>query len=183
MTAPLIATLREDHDNARRLLDLLLHEANLFAAGEDADFDIIESVIDYFRGYPDSYHHPVEDRILVRLKMVDADKSGPVDDLLHQHARLRESLEGVLADLENMRIELEMPRERMVDHIKGFALAYRAHMDSEEAAFFPLAETLLGADDWRAIADDMTAHHDPLFAGKEGCDGLRKRLLAADARS
>jgi len=183
MPASLIATLREDHDNARRLLDLLQHEADQFAAGEDADFDIIESVVDYFRGYPDGYHHPIEDRILVLLKMADAERSKPVDDLLHQHERLRESLEGVVADLDSLRIEQEMPRDRIVDRLKGFAEAYRAHMDSEEAAFFPLAETLLDEADWQAIDDDMTAHRDPLFAGKEGFDGLRKRLLAADARS
>ncbi len=179
--ADLIGTLREDHDNARRLLDLLEHEADAFAAGEDADFDVIEGVIDYFRGYLDAYHHPLEDRIVARLKGAAPDRMQAVDDLLRQHQTLRRALHDVADDLDKMHIEVEMPRSRIVDGLKGFAQAYRSHMAGEEADFFPLAEAVLGAADWQAIQTEMTGQHDPLFGGREGFDGLRKRLLAADS--
>jgi hemerythrin-like domain-containing protein len=60
MVEPLVlASLREDHANASRLLDLLDCESQAVRRGEDVDYDVIEGVIDYFKGYPDAFHHPL----------------------------------------------------------------------------------------------------------------------------
>ncbi len=174
--SPTVTALSEDHANARRLLDILAREAQLIRDGEDADYEVIEGVTDYFGGYPEVYHHPVEDRIFERLMTVDAARVKPLCDLLAEHGQLRLKLADVVSALRDVRLEAEVPRHNIVRRIEAFVDTYRRHMDAEDRLFFPLAAALLSDADW-AAAGAVAAVSDPLFAAKEGFDGLRKRLL------
>ena len=179
MVDPLaLVNLREDHANASRLLDLLDYESEAVRRGEDADYDVIEGVIDYFKGYPDAFHHPLEDQIFNRLSQADPTRAEAIGNLLAEHETMRRETARLAAALDSVRLEAEVPRNDIVEKIEAFVTMYRGHMVAEDERFFPVAAETLGDADWAAIRQNINEQDDVLFRGKEGFEGLRKRLLA-----
>ena len=179
MVDPLaLANLREDHANAARLLDLLDLEARAVRSGDDADYDVIEGVIDYFKGYPDAFHHPLEDQIFNRLSEADPARAKAIGNLLAEHETIGKETAELAAALDSVRLEAEVPRNKIVERIAAFVAMYRGHMVAEDERFFPVAAETLGDADWTAIGQNTNEQDDLLFRGKEGFEGLRKRLLA-----
>lgn len=60
--------LRLEHGNLSQLLDLIEEQCQLVKTGNDCDPGLLEVVAEYFGGYPDQCHHPVEDLVFQRLK-------------------------------------------------------------------------------------------------------------------
>jgi hemerythrin-like domain-containing protein len=69
--AYMIEVLRQEHRNIESLLGVLERELNVFDRGERPDYEVVLAVIDYFKDYPDSCHHPKEDMILEKLRARD----------------------------------------------------------------------------------------------------------------
>src|SRR6516165_6053004 len=67
----IIEVLRQEHRNIERLLRVLERELGVFDRGDRPDYGVILAVIDYFKDYPDSCHHPKEDIIIEKLKTRD----------------------------------------------------------------------------------------------------------------
>ena len=47
---------------------LLERELTVFDRGDRPNYEIVLAVIDYFKDYPDSCHHPKEDMIFEKLE-------------------------------------------------------------------------------------------------------------------
>jgi hemerythrin-like domain-containing protein len=67
----MVEVLRQEHRNIESLLRVLERELSVFDRGERPDYEVVLAVIDYFKDYPDSCHHPKEDMILEKLKARD----------------------------------------------------------------------------------------------------------------
>lgn len=161
-----IMRLRDEHVRFRRLLDLLEQQLKLFHVGDTPDYPLMTDVLHYMINYPDQFHHPKEDVIFAWLGKRDPRVVLEVDELARQHhaiaeagARLHENLESVLNGAVMPRRMIEAPGLMYVSY-------YRSHMDTEEAALFRVAETLLGDDDWRRIDAESTSSPDPMFGGE-----------------
>ena len=63
----IIQGLRQEHRNIESLLRVLERELSVFDRGERPDYEVVLAVIDYFKDYPDSCHHPKEDMIVEKL--------------------------------------------------------------------------------------------------------------------
>lgn len=146
--------------------------------GEDADYDVIEGVIDYFKGYPDTYHHPLEDIVYSQLLQSAPERAKSVGDLLADHQTMREEVAKLVAALGTVRLEAEVPRDDIAQKIEAFVAMYRGHMAAEDERFFPVAAEIMTASDWDAVLEKLDDRPDLFFRGKEGFEGLRKRLLA-----
>jgi len=174
----ILARLREDHANTARLLRLLDRESKVVRDGDDADYDVVEGVIDYFKGYPDAFHHPLEDIIYSQLSKADPVRAEGVGDLLSDHQTMRRETDELARALGTVRLEAEVPRDHIAQKIDAFVAMYRGHMAAEDERFFPLAAEVLEDSDWAAILKQLDDAPDLFFHGKEGFEGLRKRLLA-----
>ena len=64
----ILATLRDEHANMGRLLDVLDDQIAVFGRGETPDYEAIRSILAYMIDYSDRYHHPKEDLIYHRLR-------------------------------------------------------------------------------------------------------------------
>ncbi len=164
----IMTLLRQEHSNIRQLLEILDHEVAKFDRGEDPDYAIIESIVDYFQSFPDLYHHPKEDLVFRRLCQRDAAAAAAVGDLQREHedlaARTRAFASGVRAVLD----EAQVPRQSLRTWAREFIDGQRAHMRGEERLFFPAAQRCLTAEDWADIKQQMTDHEDPLFGAGVG---------------
>ena len=64
----IIDILLEEHQNIEKLLLVLEHELEVFDRSGQPDYEILQTVIRYFQGYPESCHHPKEETTFEKLK-------------------------------------------------------------------------------------------------------------------
>lgn len=171
--AEIIDSLREDHRNMHRLLDVLESQVEVFRRGEEPDYDLLTQTVDYCLNYPDHVHHPKEDRVYRRMAEKDPALKKQVGDLEAAHVELSDLTQRVAQTLDAILKEGEVDRQAVVGVAETFIRAYRRHIDIEEKSFFPLAERVLEADDWQAIEADMAQSTDPLF-GEEAAENYRR---------
>ena len=67
----IIEILLEEHQNIEKLLCVLEHELELFDRSERSDYEILQTIIQYFQDYPESCHNPKEEMIFEKLKARD----------------------------------------------------------------------------------------------------------------
>ena len=176
----IIQTLREEHRNSRRLLDVLDDQIEKIAIASDPNYDLIQSVANYFCDYPDRCHHPKEDAVFRQLQARHSVEANAVGDLAREHRdayarvrRFRDNIQAIFRD------EV-MSRDTVVRAGRAFVDAERAHMKMEEDIFFPVAVSALDEEDWKTIATNLKAMRDPLFGElvEEEFRILRDFLLA-----
>jgi hemerythrin-like domain-containing protein len=135
----LIEILRQEHRNIEKLLRVLERELNVFDRGERPDYEIVLAVIDYFKDYPDSCHHPKEDMIFERLKLRDAAATATIGDLEAEHQEGARRLRRVGQIVEAVLNDEDLMRCVVYDTIHDFIDHERRHMAKEERLVFPAA--------------------------------------------
>ena len=181
MTPPLMMrSLREDHRNLAKLLDLLEREVQRFDEAGAVDYELMQSILAYCLEYPDKVHHPREDRLLERLRERDPAVASTVGDLEAEHASLAELTARFAGTIDKVLLELEISRAELDRIAREFLTAYRGHMAMEEKVFFPAAEAALSGTDWAGLADSMADPDDPLFGVRVArrFQGLRDDIQA-----
>jgi hemerythrin-like domain-containing protein len=179
ITNDFIEGLRREHRNIASLLHVLEQELAVFDRGDQPDYEIVRAVIDYFKEYPDSCHHPREDMVFEKLGARDPVAVGTIGDLGAAHRegnqRLRlvaETVDGVLADQ-------ELPRQAVGDIIRDFIDHERRHIAMEERLFFPAALNALRPEDWVELALRRAGRPDPFgqMDFEQKFNTLRRNIL------
>ena len=67
----IIDLLLEEHRNIEKLLLVVEHELEIFDSSGRPDYEILQTIIQYFQDYPESCHHPKEEMIFEKLKARD----------------------------------------------------------------------------------------------------------------
>ena len=118
-----IEILRQEHRNIEKLLQVLERELNIFDRGERPDYEVVLAVIDYFKDYPDTCHHPKEDLIFEKLKVRDAGAAAAIGDLAAEHqegarrlGRVAQTVEAVLNDHDLLRHGVYNIMRDFIDH-------------------------------------------------------------------
>lgn len=165
--------LRLEHGNLSQLLDLIDEQRQLAKAGGELDLELLGTVAEYFGGYPDKCHHPVEDLVYRRLTMRDPDAVSDPEKLEDEHAQI-ERLTVELAKA----IAANDAGPELAEVLGRFTNDYRKHMAMEEEHFFPAAAKALSEQDWDEIEFKLFDSPDPLFdqAAHERFHALRERI-------
>jgi hemerythrin-like domain-containing protein len=181
--ARLLEALLEDHRNAERLLGALEHQVEAFAEGRTPDYDVIVGAAEYFIGYPNLCHHPMEDAIAARLLATRPDEAAAIADLAGEHELTHDRARRFRRTMRELLGDTDIARETVVEAARRFMTYERRHMQAEEQFFFPLAEQLLTPADWAAIEAELTGRSDPLFGAECAASfrKLREQLLAWEA--
>ena len=148
----IIEILRWEHRNIEKLLRVLEQELSVFARAERPDYEVIQAVIEYFKQYPDTCHHPKEDIIYEKFKVLNPGRAASITDLQGEHREGAERLRRVAQVIDNVLNDQDLLRES-VDHIvREFIDSERKHIALEDEIVFPaILETLKPAD-WADIA-------------------------------
>jgi hemerythrin-like domain-containing protein len=174
-----IEILRQEHRNIEKLLRVLERELNVFDRGERPDYEIVLAVIDYFKDYPDSCHHPKEDMIFERLKLRDPAAAETVGNLEAEHQEGSRRLRRVGQIVEAVLNDEDLMRHVVYDTMHDFVDHERRHMAMEERLVFPAALEALRSADWAEIALKLADRHDPLSQPnlEEKFNTLRRKIL------
>ena len=155
--------LHHEHKQISQLLDLLDDILARFHDGREPDYEILSELLQYMEEYSDQIHHPVEEVIRDRLRLVGQHQAY-LDVLTRQHQALnemthnfRQAVDGVVNGEVQRRDQIEAYGREMVATL-------RAHLDLEETEAFPLARQVLKEADWAAIQDEVAQTIDPLLS-------------------
>jgi len=159
----IIEVLRQEHCNMESLLRVLEREVSVFSRGDRPDYEVVLAVIDYFKDYPDSCHHPKEDMIVEKLKARDPVAAAYIGDLEAQHMEAARRLRRVAQAVERVLSDQDLVRQTVDDIIRDFIDHERQHMAIEERVVFPTVLNALRPEDWADIASKLTNRDDPFY--------------------
>ena len=157
----IIEALRHEHRNIEKLLQVLEQELSVFDHGDRPDYEVILAVIDYFRDYPDTCHHPKEDIIISRFKARDPVAAATIGDLESEHREGARRLRRVAEAVECVLSDQDLLRQTIHDIIRDFINGERQHMMSEEGVVFPAVVKALRPEDWADIALQLADRYGP----------------------
>lgn len=166
-----IERLRSEHTNLERLVRLLDGRMAVFTHPRVADIELVVDALYYLTHFPDVSHHPLEDRIVDRLRDTGVLPCGFAEEIEAQHATIARQGGDLMRDLESVvrgegtSWELEtLPWDLVVPNVRLYAERLRHNMAVEELMLFPAAVRHLDADDWRTIGQtSVRGAQDPLF--------------------
>jgi hemerythrin-like domain-containing protein len=177
--AKMIDLLRGEHRDIEQLLNVLEDELEVFERRERPDYEVIQTIINYFQDYPDCCHHPKEDMIFDKLKARDSPTAKRIGDVEAEHRQETERLDRVARIVRNVLLDREIARQTFSEVMRDFIDHQRVHMAMEERTLFPAAENALRTEDWREIDVKWNDKTESLFsvAMEERCQSLRDRIL------
>jgi len=180
-----VEVLRQEHRNIETLLRVLEQELSVFDRGNRPDYEVVVGVIDYFKDYPDSCHHPKEDMIFRKLKSRDPVAAASIGDLEIEHQEGASRLRRVAEAVERVLSDEDLLRQTVDEVIHDFISHERRHMEMEERIFFPTAIKALRPKDWADIALKLADRRDPLYGPglEERFNMLRRKILKIEAEA
>ncbi|MGI9384004.1 MAG: hemerythrin domain-containing protein [Methyloligellaceae bacterium] len=158
-----IDMIRSEHRTMAKLLELLERQIDLFEKTGEPDYELLGEIVDYFRSFPDLYHHPKEDLIFDRLAERAPDAVAGFGNLEAEHEKVNARLNKFARAVVNVLMQVEVPRDAFVQLAREFILGERKHMQAEESMFLPLALEHLEEADWAEIDACVARFKDPIL--------------------
>ena len=156
-----IEILRWEHRNIEKLLSVLEQELSVFARAQRPDYEVIQAVIEYFKQYPDTCHHPKEDIIYEKFKALAPGRAASISDLQGEHREGAERLRRVAQVIDNVLNDQDLLRESVDDIVRDFIDSERKHIALEDEIVFPAILETLKPRDWADIALIMADKYGP----------------------
>ena len=152
-----------DHAHFHGLIDILEGEIDHNAGGAFFDTTLLLELVDYFRFYADTVHHPIEDQ-LYELMLAHSDSGRKtMEQLLGQHLVITTLSRELSSALEGTREGSPEAAARVATTGREFIRQQRDHMRYEEYSAFPLLETELDEEAFNIAAGAIPAEEDPLL--------------------
>lgn len=159
----IINLLLEEHQNIEKLLRVVEHELEIFDSSGRPDYEILQTIIQYFQDYPESCHHPKEEMIFQKLKTRDPAAAKRFGDVEAEHEVETRRLRSFARAVDSVLADQEFLRESFHLAVHDFIAHQREHLRKEELLLFPAAAKALPPEDWAEIDARLDDRKDPLF--------------------
>jgi len=157
----IIEILRQEHRNIEKLLQVMEQELTVFNRGERPDYEVFGAIVEFFKNYPDSCHHPKEDIIYEKFRTRDPGRAASVADLEVEHREGAVRLRRVARAIESVLNDQELLRESVDRIVRDFIDNERKHIALEEEVVFPAIVDTLQPGDWADIALTLADRYGP----------------------
>ena len=160
----LFERLRVDHVNMRDLLTVLAAlVGRLHQDAADVDYQVMLDIFDYFTGFPDAVHHPVEDQLFDELLRRSPDLAAEIAELRCEHEANARDGAAIHRDLQGICAGQLVSRQRLIEMTEAYIARQMVHMDKEEGRILPLARARIRDAEWDAFEERHKDAIDPLF--------------------
>src|SRR6516165_3705690 len=175
----IIEILRQEHRNIEKLLRVMERELSVFDRGERPDYEVFGAVIEFFKKYPDSCHHPKEDIIYETFKARDPARAASIADLQAEHRQGALRLRRVAQAIDSVLNDQELLRESVDRIVRDFIDNERKHIALEDDVIFPAIMNTLRPGDWAEIALTLADRYGPPSEAdfEEQFSTLRRNIL------
>ena len=157
----IIEILRQEHRNIEKLLRVMKQELSVFDRGERPDYEVFGAVIEFFKKYPDSCHHPKEDIIYEKFKARAPDRAAAIPNLEIEHREGAVRLRRVAQAIDAVLNDQELLRESVDQIVRDFIDNERKHIALEDEVVFPAITSSLKPEDWADIALKIADRYGP----------------------
>lgn len=157
----------DDHQHMSRLLKCLDHEVAGYR--EDTDYtpklDIILEALDYMHNYPDAFHHPLESRLMARLRPRLGGRQERIrfDLIEEQHKQITALTQKLIDEFNTIASDQVIPVNLLLAEYSLYSELQKDHMRQENTYMIPVMQELLTKEDLAVIEDDLRQMSDPLF--------------------
>jgi hemerythrin-like domain-containing protein len=158
-----VAAWREEHEYYARLLRLLQKQVDVFHAGGEPNYALMQDIVSYLREYSDQFHHPREDVAFKRLTSYCPELELIVARLRQEHRVIEHTGATLMAHIEAALEGSILPREQLEAAAATYLIYYQNHIRTEETAILARAAQHLTAEDWEAVRAAVLVAPDPLF--------------------
>ena len=156
-----------DHQHMARLLNYLDFQMFGYREGSDRrpQLKVIVDALDYLHHYPDIFHHPLESRLMARLKprLTRREHRAKFELIEAQHQQMITMTAKLLAGFNAVATGQVMPINLLLANYTLYSDLQREHMALENQFLIPALEDLLTPEDLLAVDDDLKQMPDPLF--------------------
>jgi hemerythrin-like domain-containing protein len=175
----IIEILRQEHRNIEKLLGVMEQELSVFDRGERPDYEVFGAIVEFFKTYPDSCHHPKEDVIYEKFKSRDPARAASIADLQGDHQEGAVRLRRVAQAIESVLNDQELLRESVDRIVRDFIDNERKHIALEDDVIFPALVETLQPRDWAEIALTLADRYGPPSEAdfEEQFSTLRRNIL------
>jgi len=175
----IIEILRQEHRNIEKLLRVMEQELSVFDRAERPDYEVFGAVIEFFKKYPDSCHHPKEDIICRKFKARDPGRAASIADLEAEHREGAVRLRRVAQAIDSVLNDQELLRENVDRIVRDFIDNERKHIALEDEVIFPAIVDTLQPGDWADIASTLADRYGPPAQAdfEEQFSTLRRNIL------
>jgi hemerythrin-like domain-containing protein len=157
----IIDILRKEHCNIEKLLRVMERELSVFDRGERPDYEVFGAVIEFFKKYPDSCHHPKEDIIYEKFNARAPGRAASIADLKAEHREGAVRLRRVAQAIDSVLNDQELLRESVDSIVREFIDNERKHIALEDEVIFPAIVDTLQPADWADIALTLADRYGP----------------------
>lgn len=161
--APILAELRQDHRNMATLLDRLEKETDQIYKQGSPDLELMLGIMHYMTVYPDTVHHPKEDRLYAELRAARPDLSQGMAHINDEHRTIAEHSVALRDKLEEAVSGNLVPRKDVVADAVRYIDALRRHMRWEETDLFRRLDKLVADGHDHIDTVVLVERKDPLF--------------------
>ncbi|HTP96636.1 MAG TPA: hemerythrin domain-containing protein [Burkholderiales bacterium] len=177
MSSP-VAGWHAEHMYFRQLLALLRKELEVFALGDQPNYDLMLDIITYLREYSDQFHHPREDTVFAMLAQRVPEMQLPVARLQQEHRVIAHAGEALEEFLRAILDGVVVPRSDVETAAATYLVYYGNHIAREEEDVLARAAEMLTPQDWEAVRHAAPSGRDPLFGDKpdERFRALRRQI-------
>ena len=155
-----VECLRADHRRLMRVLVQLDRDIQECRKGSGPAAEILVPIVNalhYIRGYPEHWHHPLEDFLYQRLLELDAPCARSVELLLDEHNSMERQTSSLVQRFEHAIESGENIDKLLLDDCYAYFERQVAHQKRENESVFPLMTAFLDARDWRAAENTLLA--------------------------
>jgi len=158
--------LRQDHRNIAMMLDLLERESSRIYDGEEPDYELLHDVMQYMTVYPDTVHHPKEDRIYAELKVARPDLSGGFARITVDHRNIAEQGIQLRDEFASIDSGVMVRRKTVVGNSLRYVNMLRSHMQWEELDLFRRIEEMIAEGHTDFDQTSYPQGTDPVFGAE-----------------
>lgn len=159
-----ISNLRKEHENFKKLLNLLDTQLYLLRKEEEPDYQLMTDILCYMTQYADLVHHTKEEAIFYHVAERKPNVAENVAYIVKQHrmiekygASFYEYLKDIIGGQRIMQLNNIEKAGRL------YSTTLRSHLNQENRDLFGLAEQLLNENDWKKIEASTQSKSDPIF--------------------
>ena len=147
--------LEDEHEVILLVLKAVEREAQEIRRAAKVDATRVGKMLDFFRNFADKCHHAKEEKHLFPLyeQRGIPREGGPIGVMLSEHEKGREHIRAAAASLQKASEGNQEAAEAFAEHLTGYVLLLRDHIDRENNVLYPMGNRLLTAEDKQALAE------------------------------
>ncbi|KEQ14651.1 hypothetical protein GZ77_10065 [Endozoicomonas montiporae] len=163
----LIDRIIKDHEHLTRLLVCLDKEIANYKEGASRRprLSVIIDALDYLHNYPDSFHHPLESRLLAKLRprITDTELRQKLEVIEDQHVEISQLTNNLIDRFESIKNDQIIPIDALLADYQRYADLQINHLRLENTCMIPAMQKLLTEEDVAAVTNALNDNPDPLF--------------------